>query len=52
LRYPLAAGIVGAHDSVGIVDEILLDGDDAGALLLETQVTWNPSPAADSAHDL
>ena len=31
----LAAGILGAHDSVGIVDEILFDGDAAGALLME-----------------
>lgn len=31
----LAAGILGAYEPVGIVDEILLDGDDAGGLLME-----------------
>ena len=31
----LAAGIVGARDSVGTVDQILFDGDDAGRLLFE-----------------
>jgi len=31
----LAAGIVGARDTVGTVDEILFNGDDAGRLLLE-----------------
>lgn len=31
----LAAGVLGAHDPVGIVDEILFDGSDAAALLFE-----------------
>jgi len=31
----LAAGVVGAPDSVGVVDRIILAGDDAGSLLLQ-----------------
>ena len=31
----LAARIIGAHDSVGIVDQIIFSGDDAGSLLIQ-----------------
>ena len=37
----LAANIVGAYDSVGIVDQIIFSGDDAAALLLQKAGIFN-----------
>jgi type IV secretion system protein VirB6 len=39
----LVAGVIGAPDAVGIVDEILFDGDDAASLLLAKGGFFNDS---------